>query len=455
MNLDSFKIFRFKLVISLLLFCLRLTGQNHLYNTEQFGIDGAMLGGAVISGTDDVSMTFYNPASIHEVPSQFSVSIIQPRITTFGFKEFWGPNGSSPLNIDFSQKPDLISFKFKIRDLDLAFLKISKSEFSDVFSTEQELININRQATQYFDYEYSGEDDWFGLGSNIQFGPNLYFGLSQFVRSFKFSYRNSLFLEDLDVSQNNELIRFFDFKFDGSYSNIGFVTKIGFLLDTNVHDVGFTITSPTYLRFRRSGNFFDANASALEGEITVDQVIDNEISPIIKTPWVFNLGYSLTLNSSQKIWLNTSYHTSIAEYDMATASTLGTNTTWRNGSKSVLNFSLGYSHSINDNLHLSGAIRTNNFAYENIAPTQGSVRNTIFDGNHIHYVVGSKLKFNRSTVLLGVDYGTLSSIPDEESFQRFSNIDVLAPNLSSLKKNNLSFLLTYGFILDSIRKSGN
>ena len=455
MNLDFLKISHYKLVILLLLFSLKLAAQNHLYNTEQFGIDGAMLGGAVISGTDDVSMTFYNPASIHKVPSQFSVSIIQPRITTFGFKEFWGSNGNSPLNIDFSQKPDLISFKFKIRNLDLAFLKISKSEFSDVFSTEQEFININRQVTQYFDYEYSGEDDWFGLGSNIQFGPNLYFGLSQFVRSFKFSYGNSVFLEELDVNQNNQLIQFFDFRFDGTYSNIGFVTKIGFLLDTDAHDVGFTITSPTYLRFRKSGNFFNANASALDGEATVDQVIDNEINPIIKTPWVFNLGYSLTLNSNQKIWLNSSYHTGIAEYDMAIASTLGTTANWRNGSKSVVNFSLGYSHSVNANFHLSGAIRTNNFAYENIAPRQGSVRNTIFDGNHIHYVVGAKLRFSRSTVLLGVDYGTLSSIPDEENFHRFSNIDLLSPNLSSLKKNNLSFLLTYGFILDSIRKSGN
>lgn len=453
MNLESLKFSRFPLVTILSLFYCSLWSQNHLYNTEQFGIDGAMLGGAVVAGTDDVSMTFYNPASIHKVPTQFSVSVIQPRVRTFGFREFWGNNQNSPLDRDFSQKPDLISFKFKIRDLDIAFLKISKSDFSDVFTAEQEGLNADRKSTQYFDYEYRGEDDWFGLGTNFQLRPKLYFGISQFVRNFDFSYRNRVFLEELDVNQTNQLTQFFDFNFDGSYSNIGLVTKIGFLLDTEVHDIGFTVTSPTYLRLIRGGNFFNVRANSEDGEIMVDQVIDNEIDPTIETPWEFNLGYSLTLNSNQKIWLNTSYHTKVREYTMATIETLGSTTDWRNGSKEVFNFSVGYSHSVNANLHLSAAVRTNDFAYENISTQQGNVRNTIFDGNHIHYVVGSKLRYNRSTILVGVDYGTIRNIPDEGNFQQFSNIDVLSPNLDGLKKNNLSILLTYGFILDSIRKS--
>lgn len=452
MHLESLLPFRLTIALFLLLICCSLWSQNHLYSTEQFGIDGAMLGGAVVAGTDDVSMTFYNPASIHKVPSQFSVSIIQPRVRTFGFREFWGNNQNSPLDRDFSQKPDLISFKFKIRNLDIAFLKISKSDFSDVFTAEQESLNAGRQSTQYFDYEYRGEDDWFGLGTNFKLGPKLYLGVSQFVRNFDFSYRNRVFLEELDVNQANQLSQFFDFNFDGSYSNIGSVTKIGFLLDTESHDIGFTVTTPTYLRLIRGGNFFNVRANSEDGEIAVDQVIDNEIDPTIATPWEFNLGYSLTLNPNQKIWLNTSYHTKVREYTMATIETLGSTTDWRNGSKEIFNFSVGYSHSINSNFHLSAAVRTNNFAYENISTPQGTVRNTIFDGNHIHYVVGSKFNFNRSTILLGVDYGTIRNIPDEGNFQQFSNIDVLAPNLDGLKKNNLSILLTYGFILDSIRR---
>lgn len=453
MKLESLQLSRNQLTIILSLVCASLWSQNFLYSTEQFGIDGAMLGGAVVAGTDDVSMTFYNPASIHEVPTQFSVSVIQPRVRTFGFREFWGNNQNSPLDRDFSQKPDLISFKFKIKNLDIAFLKISKSDFSDVFTAEQESLTADRKSTQYFDYEYRGEDDWFGLGTNFKLGPKLYFGVSQFVRNFDFSYRNRVFSEELDVNQTNQLTQFFDFNFDGSYGNIGAVTKIGFLLDTKVHDIGFTVTTPTYLRLIKGGDFFNVRANSENGEIVVDQVIDNEIDPTIATPWEFNLGYSLTLNPNQKIWLNTSYHTKIREYTMATIETLGSTTDWRNGSKAVFNYAVGYSHSVNANLHLSAAVRTNNFAYENSSTPQGTVRNTIFDGNHIHYVIGSKFNFNRSTILLGVDYGTIRNIPEEGNFQQFSNIDVLTPNLDGLKKNNLSILLTYGFILDSFRKA--
>lgn len=453
MHLESLQLSRYQLAIILSLVCTCLSSQNYLYSTEQFGIDGAMLGGAVVAGTDDVSMTFYNPASIHKVPTQFSVSVIQPRVRTFGFREFWGNNQTSPLDRDFSQKPDLISFKFKIRNLDIAFLKISKSDFSDVFTAEQEAVNAGQQSTQYFDYEYRGEDDWFGLGTNFKLGPKLYFGVSQFVRNFDFSYRNRVFSEELDINQANQLSQFFDFNFDGSYSNIGLITKVGFLLDTEVHDIGFTVTTPTYLRLIRGGDFFNVRANSEDGEIAVDQVIDNEIDPTIATPWEFNFGYSLTLNPNQKIWLNTSYHTKVREYTMATIETLGSTTDWRNGSKAVFNYAVGYSHSVNSNLHLSAAVRTNKFAYENNSTPPGTVRNTIFDGNHIHYVIGSKFNFNRSTILLGVDYGTIRNIPEEGNFQQFSNIDVLAPNLDGLKKNNLSVLLTYGFILDSFRKS--
>ena len=37
------------------------SAQNFKYNTDQFGIEGSLLGGAIVAGTDDASMTYYNP----------------------------------------------------------------------------------------------------------------------------------------------------------------------------------------------------------------------------------------------------------------------------------------------------------------------------------------------------------------------------------------------------------
>ena len=73
-----------------MLWCVFVSAQNFLYNTEQFGIRGSMLGGVITAGTDDESMTFYNPAGIHKVPSQVSISLFQAMFRSFGFTDFWG-----------------------------------------------------------------------------------------------------------------------------------------------------------------------------------------------------------------------------------------------------------------------------------------------------------------------------------------------------------------------------
>ena len=136
--------------------------QNFLYNSEQFGLQGSMLGGAVIAGAEDETMAFYNPAGIFNSPSQVSISLLQPEYKNFGFDKFWGNNEVSEINVDYGLKPSVISFKFKVKDLDIAFLKISRSNLTDRFNSKREVVENGIQTTQYFEYEYTGEDRWFG-----------------------------------------------------------------------------------------------------------------------------------------------------------------------------------------------------------------------------------------------------------------------------------------------------
>ncbi len=140
---------------------------------------------------------------------------------------------------------------------------------------------------------------------------------------------------------------------------------------------------------------------------------------------------------------------------MGRTSSLANRVAWRNGSKAVFNIAFAYSHIVSPTLELSGGFRTNNFAYENKETPQGTLRNTILDGNHMHFVVGSKLKFKRNTILLGIDYGTINNIPNESGFQRLADMDILGASFNDLKKNNISILLTYGFIIDEIKKLRN
>jgi hypothetical protein len=139
----------------------------------------------------------------------------------------------------------------------------------------------------------------------------------------------------------------------------------------------------------------------------------------------------------------------IEDYEMVTGTNRGEEIGWENGNRSVYNLSLAYSYQIAANLQLSIGSRTNNFAYEN-KQSNAAIRQTILDGNHLHFVLGSKLNLNRNSILLGIDYGAIRNIPDEENFEQFSNQEVLSPNLQGLQKRNISILFTYGFIIDEL-----
>ena len=423
-----------------------------MYASEQFGIEGAMLGGAVTSGADDVSMAYYNPAAIHKVASQLSISFIQPTYKTYGFDQFWGRDGKSDPNTDLGLKSSLISFKTKVKKLNLAFLRIRKSELEDTFSSKLDVIQGDEITSKYFKYNYSGRDSWYGVGTNFKLGGRWYMGVSQFLSISKFTYHNEVVLKESFVDASLPFREYFNSEFEGNYRNTGFITKLGVLFDGDRHDLGVTVTTPLYLRLYKKGDVLTNRISTVNGNTSVDQIIEEGVSPILKTPWEINLGYSYALDQKKQIWLNASYHASIADYEMVSVYEQGNKVSWRNGSKEVFNVSIGYSHTVSEKLQLSGAIRTNNFAYENRSMEEGVIRNIVLDGNHLHYVFGSKLEFHKSTILLAIDYGRMSSIPNEDNFGRITNIDKLGPDFSNLQKNSISILLTYGFIIEEIKK---
>ncbi len=412
-----------------------------------------MLGGAITAGTDDIGTIYYNPAAIHKDSPGVDVSLVQPRVNTFGFGQFWNEEEQSALNREIGLKPLLISFKVKIKDFDIAFIKIGKSDWQDKFNAKNEFVSNNVQSIQNFEYDFSGSDDWYGLGTSFELKPKLHLGVSQFVSISKFSYKNNILLEAIDLSlDTNQQTKYFNSSLDSSYNNLGLITKVGLLYDTKKHDLGLTITTPTFLRFVKGGSFNKSTVSINSGNTNIRGLIDTELSPVIKTPWEVNFGYSLSLNSKHKLWFNSSYHSQIEDYVMTEILAINDKVDWVNGNKSIFNFGVGYSAQINPQFQLSGGVRTNNFAYKNKIAEEGTMRNIILDGDHMHFTLSTKFIYRRNTILLGFDWGTLVSVSDEESFKGFENIGILAPNTQGLTKNSFGILFTYGFILDELKK---
>ena len=441
------------LIIGLCLVTNVLSAQNFKYNTDQFGIEGSLLGGAIVAGTDDASMTYYNPAAIYNITSGVDISLIRPSINSFGFKQFWNAGEQSKINTTFDFRPLQFSFKLKSKKFDFAFLKISKSNWNDQFSAKQEFVNDNIQQTNNFQYQYRGNDNWYGIGTSFELTQNLHFGVSQFVSIVNYSYQIQVLTETTDVNLNpDEPTDYFNSSTNGNYDNVGLITKIGLIYDTEKHDIGLTITTPTYLHVLKGGDFNQSRIDLNSDNTSIDGIIDVELSPKVKSPWEFNLGYSFVLNEKGKLWFNASYHTMIAEYVMAEIQSINKRLEWTSGNKDVFNYGIGYSDQISEKIQLLGGIRMNNFAYENKAAIEGKVRNFILDGNSLQLSLGTKLSYKRHNILLGFDWGTLISVPDNENLSLLENIDKLGINQKELTKKTFNILLTYGFILDGLTK---
>lgn len=441
------------LIIGLCLITNVLSAQNFKYNTDQFGIEGSLLGGAIVAGADDASMTYYNPAAIYNITSGADISLIRPSINSFGFKQFWNAGEQSKINTIFNFRPLQFSFKLKGEKFDLAFLKISKSNWNDQFSAKQEFVNDNIQQTNNFQYQYRGNDNWYGIGTSFELTQNLHFGVSQFVSIANYSYQIQVLKQTTDVNLNPaEPTDYFNSSTNGNYDNVGLITKIGLIYDTEKHDIGLTITTPTYLHFLKGGDFNQSRIDFNSNNTSIEGIIDLELSPKIKTPWEFNLGYSLVLNEKGKLWINASYHNRIADYVMAEIQSINESLEWTSGNKAVFNYGVGYSNQISEKIQLLGGIRMNNFAYQNKAAIEGKFRNFILDGNSLQLSLGTKLRYKRHRILLGFDWGTLISVPDKENLSLLENIDRLGINQRELTKKSFNILLNYGFILDGLGK---
>ena len=429
-----------------------LAAQNFKYNTAQFGINGSLLGGAIVAGTDDMSMTFYNPAAIYKTKRGLDVSLIQPRANRFGFGQFWNEGDQSNIRTSFGLASLQVSFKIKVKQFDLAFIKINKSDWDDELGLKQELLADSTIQTRDFQYGFGGNDSWYGVGTSFELSPRLHIGISQFVSIGRYYYRNEALIETANTNAAADApTTYYNSSINSEYNNVGFISKVGLAYTTTRHNLGLTVTTPLYGRWLRTGDFTQSTIDVAPGTTSIDEVVDPDISPTIQSPWELSLGYSFAFKDKRKIWLTANYHTEVADYAMVKIQSFGSELEWLNAHQAIFNYGIGYSDELSEKIDLLGGVRMNNFAYQNRVANQGQVRNLILDGNTIHVSLGTKLHFNGQTIVLGFDWGILQDGPNAETLQQEPGLNRLGTDARDFRKASINLFLTYGFVLDVFR----
>ena len=443
---------RILLLLFLMINGLSLCGQSYFYNTQQFGLTSTLLGGAVTAGSEDLSMAFYNPAALRYAKSKgLDLALVMPNFTRNIFGDFL--KGGTYKRVDkLGFNSSLASYKTNIFGLDLVLSILQK----DRWDSGLEFFNVTNDAdfrkTVSINYSYRGDEKWFGIGSSYGIGEHFSFGISHFWSLLSSKYQYSLSSELFNKNTQLQDQYFSENLSIGYSSTFSMVTKIGFSFDHNQNRFGLVITSPNYSPLFRGASFERTTVELVDGGFNTRKIVDFSPEPDLKNALEVKLGYGKIFQDSTELWVSTSYHTGVPDYNIFKLRNEGHKVSLKGGLKSIVNVSVGFSKKLSDHFQFLASFRTNFLAYENKEQELGSQRFHILTRDKYQIATGFNFNKKNSSFVIGIDWG-ISRSDNADVFKHFPNIELFDMTPSKYKSNSFTFLVTYQFIIDSVGKN--
>jgi len=449
--------------------CLQLAhAQNDRhYNSIQYGLNGIIMNGAMVAGVQDNSAIYYNPASlsIAEVEgldvSLFALSIdIHNKTNAFG-----EGNDAKNTNIDFI--PGLVTYMqrpYKNQNIMLAGGLFTRQNYNNIASERIITDKGGAIGINEMHYSQSGREFWIAMAAAYKFPKNVALGLSQYFSTATYGYEHELSYQQFDKARTGVLL-FEDserLKYSRS-ANLGMLNKFGLSWFNDFLSFGLTVTTPTYAYVHRSASV-DYYRTRVEGDSTVASSVSFGNKGQLKTPFSTTAGLEWKFKG-YRLAMALDYFHSVKEYTLI-SSDGEDNLPLVNGSeplelkdsrKRVFNINFGCEVPLTEKIVYLGGFRTNfNYNDQPVGYDQPRQQGSYFDIYHI--TNGLKVAYNRNRFTVGLDYAfsfnsDLPVIADLEA----TAIPTTNNRNSSIRYNNMTFLLTYNFILDKLsdlEKSG-
>ncbi len=439
----KFKAFLFSFFIA-----LTLNGQSFFYNTQQFGLNSTLLGGAVTAGSSDLSMIYYNPAALRYAPDKgidFALFIPSYSITNYGDKLGSGKDVNDR-NISFN--PSLFTYKTSIGKFSFVFTLLQKDLWDN--DIRHSILNesTDRVSKKALSYDYEGDEKWFGIGSSFNISDHFSIGISQFWNILNSNYEYGL-SSDVQNLVENRLEEFYSDQFHLNVSSIfSMTTKIGVAYTGKNDKLGAVVTTPYYTPYSNSANFEKATSILDFGRTVMTNTIDFDIDPVIKNAWEVDLGYSRILPDSSELWFKVAYHSAVDEYEMFTSDRINLEgLSFVSGLNKVVNLSLGYAKDFNEKFQFLGSVRTNYNAGIQQSNNQRSQSIILLEKDRMHIALGTKIQSRNASFVVGLDYG-FSISKESPPFENFPTFNLLDLQETGYSQKSLTLLLTYEFFLD-------
>lgn len=459
-----------------------LSAQDSHYWSQQFGTRSALLSGAVLGGTNDNTMIYYNPGGLGLLDdSSISINANAYRISNIKVENALGQQadfesaqvGSVPLlaggMINTKDQKWKIGYAF-ITPVDFSFKGIARlgGNYDVIDNTEsaglEELIAEAAITTKTSELVFA-----VGLGRKLN--DNWSVGLSNLFTVRSHSYQRNfstyVFMNNEDrtlvganQSQNVE------------YYNVRYAAKLGAVYKSGNWSTGLTVTSPSLNLFGNgtlASNIAIRNLKLIDDDRISGVATDRqaELKSKFKSPFSVALGTNFEKGNSS-LGIAVQYYSGIDIYDIMEpapgsfvrpielAPNLQSDLFLRNraAAESVLNVAVGYEHKLNDEISLLISGRNDMSYFDNELNEGTGIKTTISSWDIYHFTGGVTIDHKNSSLSLGLLYSTGSSGKYEQPGNINPNdIDFVegTTTITDARFNSIGLLVGYTFYLKKFR----
>lgn len=466
---------KFYLLIVLILLSLVVKAQDTQYWTQQFGSRTALLSGAVVGGSDDNTMVYYNPGALGFLDNvSISVNANAYRIENIRIFNALGQEADFKSN-KFASIPLLAGGMLKTKT---DKWKIGYAFMAPVDFSFKGIARIDGTFDIADDAESPGKEDVIGesgvtsklsevilgLGVGHALNERWAVGLTHLFTVRSQTYHRNLsvhmFLNNADetlasgiLSQNVE------------YYNIRYAAKVGLNYRTPTWSWGLTFTTPS-VRLMGNGTIaadITAYHLKLNGTDRMDGLASDrqdKLKTKFKSPFSVATGINYTMGRSI-VGLTIQYFTSIGIYDVMQASpaafvrppelyeNLGSDEFLRvkSAARPVFNVALGYEYDLNEKFSLLGSVRNDMSYYNNALSEERGIKTSISSWDIYHFMAGVTINHERSSM----DIGLMLSAGKNDAYQQGGSLNnpteenLLQGSTTITKANYISFGLLLGY----------
>jgi hypothetical protein len=464
------------LIIGILAFSTRSLAQDTHYWTQQFGTRSALLGGAVVGGSNDNTAIYYNPGGLGFMDTA-SISI---NGNLYSFEKFRIQNALGKQadfkSSDIGSVPLLVSGMFPSRN---PKLKIGYGIFQPVSFDFKAVARLDGSYPIIEDSTSPGDEEsifqrnvnshvkevMVVLGLAYRLSEHFSIGLSNMFIDRTQSYTSAtlarVFLNDSShtLVMGNNIQSF-------SYSNIRYAAKIGIAWQGRRISAGLTFTTPG-VRILGSGSVgadYTGSNIKLNG-IRQDVVADDLQSKLkadFKSPMSFSAGLNWKLGRST-LAFSGQYFGSIGAYDVMRGAPgafvrpasaypdLSADQFLRvkSGARSVLNGVIGFEHPLSNTLTLQCSFRNDMTYYDKSLDSAKGITPDITTWDIYTLALGTAIHYGLSSITVGltISTGTDNHHAQQGNYSQPSGDSFLrgATTITKASYSSFGFVLGYTY----------